>query len=170
MFAWQYRVLWLSVLLIIGLLVTLKRIHALVGPAHYDVKSFVTTRLPFSVYLGWITVATIANITTWLVSINWDGAGMRPGVWMVLVVLAAATIGIIHALRGRDWAYMAVIIWAFSGILYKHLSGSAFNGQYPTTIGALQVSLAVCIVLGIYLVTRYPLGGNSSDKSHSLFR
>lgn len=167
MFAWQYRVLWLSVVLMIGLLLTLKRIHALVSNVQHNVRSFVTTRLPFSIYLGWITVATVANITTWLVSVKWDGAGMRPGVWMVLIVLIAATIGVIRALRARDWAYMAVFIWAYGGILYKHLSSSGFNGQYPTTIGALEVSLAVFVVMFIYLVSRYPLGGDTSSK---LFR
>lgn len=164
MLAWQYRVIWLSVLLMIGLLVSLKRIHNLLDHTQYDVPSFVTTRLPFSIYLGWISVATVANITVWMVSINWDGFGLRPGIWMVLVVLAAATIGIINALRSRDWAYLAVFVWAFAGILARHLSGSGFNGRYPSTIGALEIVLAVCIVIVIYLAARYPRGSDKSGK------
>ena len=150
--AWQYKVMWLSVLLMIGILVTLIRIVDEVRQADLRGREYVLARLPFSVYFGWITVATVANIVTWLVSIGWDGAGVRSGVWMVAILLIAAKIGVITALRNHDWAYLAVFVWAYAGILLKHLSPHGFDGAYPSTIITLTVSLAVFLSVLIQLI------------------
>ena len=88
-------------------------------------------RLPFSVYFGWITVATVANITVWLVSIEWSGLGLPDQIWAVLIIAVAAAIGTVTMLRNRDLAYGLVLVWAFVGILIKHTSQTGFGGQYP---------------------------------------
>lgn len=147
LFAWQYQYLTLSVPLMIALLVVLAKIVELLRGTDMSLGEYVTTKLPFSVYFGWISIATVANITTWLVSIGWDGFGVREGVWMVAVLLVAATIGIFVTLRNHDAAYLSVFVWAFAGILYKHLSGSGFDGAYPTTIVTLTILLAVFLSL-----------------------
>lgn len=150
-FAWQYKVLWLSVLLMIGILVTLVKIVEELRPFALGGVEFVLAKLPFSVYFGWITVATVANITTWLVSIGWDGFGIRAGVWTVVVLLVAAAIGLLGAIRNHDVAYLAVFVWAFAGILIKHLSPHGHNGMYPTIIIVLTILLAVFVSVGVQL-------------------
>ena len=141
--AWQYKILWLSVLLMVGILVTLIQIVDKLRGVELTGKEYVQTRLPFSIYFGWITVATVANVTTWLVSTGWDGWGIRSGAWMVAILLVAGAIGLVTALRNHDAAYLAVFVWAFAGILLKHLSPSGFNGAYPSTIVTLTILLAV---------------------------
>jgi len=143
LFAWQYKVLWLSVLLMIGLLVTLIKIHRLVARRSYSPTEYALTQLPFSVYFGWICIATIANITTWLVSIGWNGWGLSEVSWMVAVLFVGAIIGLVTAYHWRDSAYLMVFVWAYGGILAKHMSSAGFDGNYPVVIVSLAILLAV---------------------------
>jgi hypothetical protein len=76
--------------------------------------------IPFSVYLGWITVATIANITAVLNYLQWNGWGVSPEAWAVIMLVVAASIASAVSLTRGDVAYMLVIIWAFAGIAIKH--------------------------------------------------
>jgi benzodiazapine receptor len=77
-------------------------------------------RVPFSLYLGWITVATVANATQVLEFLGWGGWGLSEEVWAVVMLLAATAIAGAVSLTRGDIAYMLVIIWAFVGIALKH--------------------------------------------------
>lgn len=160
-FAWQYKVLTLSVVLIICFLLTLKKISKELVDEKIDSKDHLLIRAPFSLYLGWVTVATIANITTWLVSINWDGFGLSDGTWMVAVLLAGAAIGTLNALKNRDWAYLVVFVWAYAGMLFKHLSEDGLNGAYPSTLAALYIILPIFISIMIFVIATWPYGKSS---------
>lgn len=102
-------------------------------------------RLPFSVYFGWITVATIANITVFLVSIGWNGFGIPESFWTVVVLLVGAMIGSWWMLRDRFVPYGLVLIWAYAAILFKHLSASGFDGKYPSVVGTGVFCLSVFV-------------------------
>jgi len=75
---------------------------------------------PFSLYLGWITVATIANATQLLYYLGWSGWGLPPESWFVLVLAAALVIDGLMAYSRRDVAFLLVLVWAFIGIAVKH--------------------------------------------------
>ena len=145
LFAWQYEVFWLSVVLMIVLLGTLGFAHQIITAEKLGRLERLAIRVPFSVYFGWITVATIANITTWLVSVGWDGWGFSDVAWMIVILIVGAVIGTLTAIRRNDWVYLAVFVWAYFGILYKHLSDDGFAGQYT----AITVTLSV--LLGLLL-------------------
>lgn len=142
-FAWHYDYIELSVLIMATLLILLIRISdALrIEQLTRQEKLFIST--PFSVYFGWITVASIANITVFLVSIGWDGFGISEDAWTAIILLIGALIGIARTLKDKNIAYGAVIIWAYLGILLKHLSVNGFDGQYPIVIA----TLILCLVL-----------------------
>lgn len=152
--AWQYKVIWLSVLLMIGILATLGMAVNKLRTVEVKGTEYVLAKLPFSVYFGWISVATVANITTWLVSIGWKGGSISEGTWMVAILLVAAAIGLVTALRNRDAAYLAVFVWAYAGILLKHLSPEGFDGKYPSTIVTLTILLALFLSVFVQLVPR----------------
>ena len=76
-------------------------------------------KIPFSIYLGWISVATIANISQVLFFTGWNGFGLSPEIWTVIMLAVGAGLGILMLLRERDFAYAAVLIWAFIGIAAK---------------------------------------------------
>lgn len=161
MFAWQYKQFTVSVLLMVALLVLLAKINMTLRGQQLTPQEHGLVRVPFSIYFGWISVATIANITTWLVSLRWDGFGLREGIWIVAVLLVGAVIGLVTAVRQRDWVYMAVFVWAYTGILVKHLSPSGHNGAYPSTIITLQILLPLFITAATLLALRWPFGMHS---------
>ena len=74
---------------------------------------------PFSVYLGWITIATIANATGLLWLIGWGGMTVYEGGWATLMIVLASLLGVLRILRDRDGFLPAVIVWAVIGIYVK---------------------------------------------------
>lgn len=73
-------------------------------------------RVPFSIYLAWTSVATIANATQLLVFLKWNGFGLTPEFWTVLMIAVATLLGVIMFITRRDTAFLLVLAWAFSGI------------------------------------------------------
>jgi hypothetical protein len=75
--------------------------------------------LPFSVYLGWISVATIANAAILLTHLGWDGEPGGEQFWTIVALTAAVGLGLAAIFKRRDFAYSLVIIWALFGIYSK---------------------------------------------------
>ncbi|NCU39052.1 tryptophan-rich sensory protein [Candidatus Saccharibacteria bacterium] len=153
-FAWHFRVMWLSVLLIAGLLYCLIRINDLLSKDSMTARENWLVKVPFGVYAGWITVATIANVTTWLVSIGWDGGGLSQGFWTVALLVVSAVIAIATMMRYDSWAYGAVVVWAYAGILTKHLSETGWNGQWPSVLAALYIIMPILIIATLDVARR----------------
>lgn len=142
-FTWHYDLIGLSVLIMTLLLVLLIKIADIlrIETMTSQEKLFIST--PFSVYFGWITVAAIANITVFFVSIKWNGFGISDFVWTSIILLVGALIGILRMRKDKNIAYGLVLIWAYLGILLKHTSGNGFNGQYPSVIATVILCLAL---------------------------
>jgi benzodiazapine receptor len=109
-------------------------------------------RLTFSVYLGWITVATVANVTTLLDYLGWNGWGIAPVVWAVIMLGVATVVGLGVILMRSDWAYGLVLVWAFAGIAVKHSATPAV--MFTAVICAVIVAAAVALALFRPLQTR----------------
>lgn len=146
--SWHADWIWLSVLLMVTLLVTLIRITRILHARPLSMRDMGFLLVPFSVYFGWITVATIANVSTFLVSIGWDGFGISEVVWMNIVLVVGLAIGLTTTIRDRCGAYGLVLIWAYTGILMKHLSETGFNGAYPSVIWTTTICIAA-FALGV---------------------
>lgn len=144
-FAWHYQIIWLSVIIMITLLTLLIFIAELINTEKYSLKETVLVRIPFSIYFGWITVATIANITVFLVSINWDGLGISDDIWAVYVLLVGAAIGICRTVKNQNLYYGSVFVWAYAGILLKHTSSTGFSNAYPNIVS----TVIICLILFI---------------------
>jgi hypothetical protein len=122
-FLWHYNVFALTVPVMVGLLLAIIAIYGRLGigrrPARSLTEAF-AMRLPWSVYMGWITIATIANVANVLVWQRWDGFGIAPEIWAVAVLALGTVIAATNAISRRDVAYGLVIVWAYAGILAKH--------------------------------------------------
>lgn len=160
-FAWHFRLIPLTLVLMLVLLISLAAINLITRRQTFETGGKILIRMPFAIYFGWITVATIANVTTLLVDIQWTGAGLSEQTWTALVLLAGLLIGWITTVFLKSIAYGLVLIWAYTGILLKHLSASGFDGQYPgvivTVIGCLvlyAIALIVVVVRGRKRVTK----------------
>ena len=151
MFAWHYDLIWLSVLIMVGLLLTLIRIADVLRDSVLTPKERRLIRFPFSIYFGWITVATIANITVFLVYLGWNGFGLSDGFWTIIVLLIGALIGSWRMLRDRFIPYGLVLVWAYGAILAKHLSTNGFAGQYPSIIGTVVLCLFVFLGIIVFI-------------------
>jgi benzodiazapine receptor len=120
-FFWHYNLFTLSVLamlILLGLLITIY-LRLNIGRKEVPTATKWLVHLPFSIYLGWITVATVANITDWLYFVGWSGFGISPEIWAVIMLAIATAIGGVMSLTRGDIAYAAVLIWSFIGIAVK---------------------------------------------------
>lgn len=117
----QYEVFALTVPVMVALLVTLIRINAITFADRARLRGAWawTVRIPFSVYLGWITVATIANIAQTLSALGFDGFGIEPTLIASVVLLVGIAIAATFVWRFADVAYGLVIVWAYAGIVVK---------------------------------------------------
>jgi benzodiazapine receptor len=103
--------------------------------------------IPISIYLGWITVATIANVTTVLDYLNWNGWGISPEVWAVIMLVAGLGIASAMSLTRADVAYVLVVVWAYIGIAVKH----AGTPVVATTAWVTTVLIVLVLAAGILL-------------------
>lgn len=153
-FAWHYDVIALSVLLIVVILVCLAVITRTVMAAGLTTREKLFVGVPFSVYFGWTTVATVANVTVFLVSLGWDGFGLDESTWTVVVLFAATVIGSAVMLRNRDVVYGVALLWAYTGILVKHLSADGFDARYPRIVATVIACLAVFVATAAVILLR----------------
>ncbi|AHB41722.1 hypothetical protein P148_SR1C00001G0935 [candidate division SR1 bacterium RAAC1_SR1_1] len=141
-FAWHYQNVLLSVivmlLFLIILIVITKKLK--IGERLGSCADKLLVQIPFSVYLGRICVATIANITTLLVTIGWNMRGMTDVFWTNLVIVVAALLALISLWKKYDIVFALVIIWAFIGIILKRLGAEII---YPNIIWTLGISIAI---------------------------
>jgi len=151
-FAWHYHAIGWSMLLMALILFSLIMINLAIRREQFSWREQLFIRLPFSVYFGWITVATIANVAVLLVSLGWDRLGIADATWTILVIIVGLLIGGITAVRLRDLAYGLVLIWAYAGILIKHLSSQGWAGQFPAVVLTVGVSIALLLALEVYLL------------------
>jgi hypothetical protein len=150
LFLWQYEFLSLSVVLMFLLLATLILIYLRlnIGKSKSPTREKLAVNLPFSVYLGWITIASIANVSVTLVSMKWDGFGISPETWATLIIIVAMVIALLVIATRKDIAYGLVIIWALVGISVKQ-SG---NQSVVTTAEIGAIVLAILLIATVVFV------------------
>jgi len=157
-FAWHYKLIPLSMALMAMLLICLINIAIIIDAQHLSAREMLFIRLPFFVYFGWITVATIANATVLLVSLGWNGFGFSQQMWTIIILAVGALIGTATLLRFKCASYGLVLIWAYTGILMKHFSASGFAKQYPGVIITAGICLAVFATAVIFTLLKKPRG------------
>lgn len=120
-FLWHYEQIILSIIPMLLLFVSLLMIYLRlgIGTSNVSKRERYFVHLPISIYLGWITVATIANVTAVLVTLEVGGLILGEILWTVLVILVAMIITLLVVYQKRDIGYALVIIWALLGILIK---------------------------------------------------
>ena len=148
-FLWHYEQFPLTIiamLVLLGsLIVTYLRLG--IGRSAVSASETWTTRVPFSIYLGWITVATVANVTSLLDYLKWNGFGIAPEIWMWIVLAAVLVIAVLMNFTRRDIAYSLVILWALAGISVKQADVSSVAIPTWVTFGLVALTLALAFFL-----------------------
>lgn len=119
-FAWHYLLFPLSFVLMLGILGTLLTLFVRLGSRPLSVLERWAVHIPFSIYVGWISVATIANTTILLQYLGFAGGPLPEPVWSALLMLIGTAIAAYIIYTRRDVAYGAVFVWAFAGIAVKY--------------------------------------------------
>jgi hypothetical protein len=150
---WQFLFVKLSVLVMLMLLINLILIYLKTRVERKaTLKKKIFLSAPFSIYLGWISVATIANITALLVSIKWNGFGVSEQIWTIGMIGAALVLSALALMKFRDYMYSLVIFWAIMGILINHSTLLAY--KYPSVIIATGLAMAIIFVLMLFTATK----------------
>ncbi len=146
-FLWHYLQFTLTLIPIIGLLISLAGAYLKlrVGKEKASLVSRLLVETPFSIYLGWATVAVVANVTQVLFNLGWRGAPLSEPAWAVIMLVIASVIGLVMIFTRREVAYALVLVWAFVGIWVK---------QSATPLVA-TTALAAAILLGVAALGRW---------------
>lgn len=149
LFLWHYEVFALTVVAMAALLLLLILIYVRlqIGCGKVPLTEKWLVRVPFSIYLGWITVATIANVTSLLEYVHWSGWGIAAEAWAVIVLLVGVGISWAVSLSRGDVVYLAVIIWAFVGIAVKHQRTTVVATAAWLATGLVVLALAASAIL-----------------------
>ncbi len=151
---WHYEYITISlaamILLFISLLMIYLRLN--IGLSKAQLKEKIAVHTTISLYLGWITVATIANVTAVLVKLNVGELVLGQTTWTILVIAVATLITILVLLKRKDVIYSLVIIWAFLGIIIKRLADDPIYGV-QTNI-AITATIAVIIIFIVIILEK----------------
>jgi len=126
--AWIYfflaRLFPLSVIAMLGVLLPLIGLYQRLGIGQQRVSRqeqwFI--HIPISIYLGWISVATVVNVATALYSINWNGWGITPPIWTVIMIIVSTAIAALVCIQRHDVAFTFVIVWALVAIAIRQIN------------------------------------------------
>ena len=132
------------VVLLVSLIAILFRLE--IGKTKAAAAENWLVHLPFSLYLGWITVATIANVTQLLYFVKWDGFGITPEMWFVIMLAAAVIISALMSLTRRNIPFALVLVWAFTGIAAKFPNVPLINISSWAAAGAVILILVFALL------------------------
>jgi hypothetical protein len=148
LFLWHYQLFVLSLLAMVTLLLLLIFIYLRleIGRAAVPAGEKWLVRLPFSIYLGWISVATIANASSVLDYIEWGGWGISPEIWTVIMLLVGVGLAAVMLFKRGDIAFALVFIWAFVGIAIRNREIPVVAVAAWTAAGLVVFIVAVAVI------------------------
>ena len=147
LFLWHYDIITYSIILMLALLTSLILIYRRldIGKAAVSLKENICVHLPFSVYLGWISIATIANVSVALTAAGWDGWGIADATWAVAIIAVALVLTLAVLATRRDVAFSLVVVWALAGILSE-------QGDFQNIVLAAEVGIAIILLAAVAAV------------------
>ncbi len=145
--SWHYERIPLSVMIMVLLLITLIYINMLIR----DVPpGFIKAAM--GIYLGWICIATIANVTALLVQYNWNGFGISEAAWTIIMIAIGTIIVSLALLRLQNPFIGLAVIWAFLGIYIKR------HSDYSTIAIAAIAAMVVVTIITVMAFFRKKIG------------
>ena len=158
-FLWHYEhfpLTLVAMLVLLGtLIVTYLRLG--IGRISASVAEMMAVRLLFSIYLGWITVATVANVTDVLDYMKWGRLGISPEIWMGIVLAVVMLIAVLMNFIRRDIAYAEVILWALAGISVKQAGVAAVTTPTWISLGLVALTLVAAFFIRYSIKKSQPM-------------
>ena len=147
LFLWHYELMIYSLIIMLLLLVDLALIYLRLGIGGDSVsfKEKVFVHVPFSTYFGWISIATIANVSVTLTAIGWQGFGIESSSWALIIICIALLLSLAMLMRKKDLIFCLVVLWAFLGILVNQSAYESIVMASGIGIGLLLFGIIVTI-------------------------
>jgi len=143
--AWHYGRLPMSMIIMLGMLISLIYINMFIKDIPHGI-----IKAAFGVYLGWICIATIANITALLVNFGWDRFGISEETWTIIMISTGALIVALTIIRLYNPFIGLSVIWAFTGIIIKR------QGDFRSIAITAGVAILIVAVATIVVFIRRP--------------
>ena len=152
LFSWHYKLPLISLFIMLALLFSLIQIYKNLGVGVRQTKHSERffMHLPYSLYLGWISVATIANTTAVLVHYGFSGWGIPPQFYTALMVLIAGLLAMAFLQYNVDLFYALPVAWACFGIYYRH----AYQDSLPQPLITSSAVAVIALLVYKYLTLR----------------
>ncbi len=151
LFSWHYEILFLSIVLMIGILYSLVQINKIEStelaqniPREWLLKS------AFGIYLGWICIATIANFTTLLVSLNFNKFGLSDTFWTGTVIGIGSITSAMLVVRYKNIFIGFAVIWALIGIIIRQNQ----LHEHFTAISWAALTYGLAVVTSLFYAKR----------------
>lgn len=159
--AWHFLWIGLSVVLMGLLLLTLILVYVQVsGRANGRTLAYrLMVALPFRLYLGWISVATMANVSAYLVSTGWTGGPLSETGWALTLMGAVVVLGLLALWTRRDLFFTLVLVWGLAGVA----AGQAH--ETPVLIGGIVAALLLLAATVYSIIRRRPSAGGSTSQT-----
>lgn len=159
---WHYELVPISVGVMLVMLLSLILVNFGIynGSARLTPWERFVTKAPFGVYLGWICVATIANVTSWLTGIGWAG-GFEQDTWAVIMIALGGLITLVAASRLHNGYLALAVVWAFGGIIMKRLN------QEPIYYSIVSVAGVTALLLLIYALVALVRDSKARPIAHA---
>lgn len=153
-FLWHYQQFLLCLVVMIVLLLSLLVIYQKlnIGLEKNTLGMRVFVNLTFSIYLSWVTVATIANFADVLDYYNFSTLGVTDKTWAIIMLVVAVILGEMIAYNRRDLAFLAVQVWAFIGIAVKN---KGISPIYEAALAASMIVTLIIIATSIYKIRKF---------------
>jgi len=146
--AWHYEKLPLSLIVMLGMLISLIYINIFIKDLPIGI-----IKAAFGIYLGWICIATIANVTALLVNYNWNGFGISQEMWAIIMILIGALIAALAIYRFNNPFVGLSVVWAFTGIILKR------QNDYRSIVITALVALSIVTIVTIWASFRKSFSG-----------
>jgi len=152
-FAWICEYMALSVMLSTGILIALYICGNLLKKEYLTLWERILIKLPFSLYFGWMTVATAINIVVLMISTGFSGLGVSEELWLVVLILLVTSFAAYRTVKNRDIIYCLSILWGYFGCVIQHISANGWKAAYPRVIAVMLLGSAVLLGCVVYLLT-----------------
>lgn len=102
-------------------------------PAFSKVETWI--RPAMSLYLGWLTVATVVGVAVLLNYWEWGAFGLSMGAWVSIMLVIVAAVGFALTLWWDDPVYTLALVWGLIGVALR-----------PDQAGVVMVTAVVAVL------------------------
>jgi translocator protein len=147
--AWHYLLPFLSVMIMLGLLTTLTAAFLKINSSDPDSQHRWMVSVPFTLYLSWICVATIANIAAYLSSSGWNALNIEPAWWTIVMLSVATALASWILIRYKTVVMPLVVLWTLVGIFLRWQ-----NTDYRMITSAAVILAAILVIVVVSSITK----------------